>query len=174
MEGEDMMHDEMMHDEMMHDDMMHDGHHEKGEMDWDNVDIEQLDKNAAKEIARGEVDPMAGQLTFLLTAWGATIFTALDAFRYNKLEDVWCKANSAYEMGVADKNFCNAKTIGYYGNLAVWGILAITQTLSTLGIAAEINLMAWMYGQAVFGLIMLIDHGLRFMAFNTAHTKCND
>lgn len=177
MDGTAMDHDDMDHDDMMHEDMdwdMHDGHREREEMDWENVDMDDLDERAAKSILMGEVNPMMGNLTFLMTAWGAVLGTAINAFRYRQPEDLYCIVGGTIEKGVGNTNLCTARQIYYYGNLGVWGALAITQTLSTLGIAAELNLTAWMYGHLILGLVMLAEHVLLLMSYDAAHKKCED
>ncbi len=51
-----------------------------------------------------------------------------------------------------------------------WSLVSITQILSVAGIAADINLMVWMYGGAAGGVINLIASLIQMYAYDLMYT----
>ena len=98
---------------------------------------------------------MEANITFLMVALGSFVHTALRMFRYRSDADYYIygalitnKITNYWEM---------LNMAGGYWMLVLSGILTITQILSMVGVAAEINVMAWMYlglADTVIGLIL--------------------
>ena len=62
-----------------------------------------------------------------------------------------------------------------YGQLAVWGVAAITQFLAVFGIANELNLMTWFIGVgAIGGLSNMVYSAMLFMAYEKNHQASQD
>ncbi len=51
-----------------------------------------------------------------------------------------------------------------------WSVVSITQILSVAGIAADVNLMVWMYGSAAGGVISLIVGLIQMYAYDLMYT----
>ena len=98
---------------------------------------------------------MEANITFLMVVLGTFVHTALRMFRYRSDADYYIygalitnKITNYWEM---------LNMAGGYWMLVLSGILTITQILSMVGVAAEINVMAWMYlglADTVIGLIL--------------------
>ena len=64
-----------------------------------------------------------------------------------------------------------SRDIGGYAGLAFWSVASLTQILSIFGVAADINVMVWMYGGAVGGLVGLVAHFIAMYAYDQLYTK---
>ena len=94
---------------------------------------------------------MEAQVTFLLTALSLTVHAALAQFRYRAGGTYYAAGDALSTNWWQHLNTAwNLFTIGFMGTATV------TQLLSMLGIAAEVNVMVWMYGSLIntgFGLL---------------------
>jgi len=95
---------------------------------------------------------MEAQATFLLTALSLTVHAALAQFRYRGDSSTYYAAGDALSTNWWQhlNTAWNLFTIGFMGTAT------ITQLLSMLGVAAEANVMVWMYGSlanSAFGLL---------------------
>lgn len=117
-----------------------------------------------------ELDPMSGQITYTLVALGAVVSAAMDLFRY--------RPSTFYDSydTVSDTNWWKyANLVGSYAGLTLGSVAFITQVLSIFGIAAEINIMVWMYGVSLGGLIIgMITGALRLWAYEQAWSSAED
>ncbi len=88
--------------------------------------------NIAKALA---MDPMTGNVTYLMVALFSTVITSMNLFRYKTsdaslaLGDIAGKSNG-YKTGLY---------IHLISELTVWSVSLITQLLSMFGIANDIN-----------------------------------
>lgn len=104
-----------------------------------------------------DMDIMKSQMVFLMTAVSATMHAALRTFRYRSADAYYNDGDSL------STNYWKMLVQGAdYFAMVFMGIASITQLLSMLGIAAEINLMVWMYGGMVDMVVSLI-WGLVYM-----------
>ena len=110
-------------------------------------------------------DPMMGQITYTMVAVSAATATAFDLFRYNPASaDIWTEWTTA---GLTGTNFTKlSRDIGGYAGLAFWSVASLTQILSIFGVAADINVMVWMYGGMVGGLVSLVAHFIAMWAYD--------
>lgn len=83
--------------------------------------------------------PMMGNLTYLHVAMWGVIHGGLELFRYHE--------DTHYDAGdVMSPNLWKLTgELTHYSHFAISLILTCTQILSMVGIAGEINIMAWMY-----------------------------
>lgn len=63
-----------------------------------------------------------------------------------------------------------ANSIRFYPSAVVWSVLTITQILSMVGVAGEINLMAWRYGVMVWMLVSMLAHAVNAIGYETAYS----
>ena len=115
------------------------------------------EKQVVEEVVDGEIDAdtegrmMEAQVTFLLTALSLTVHAALAQFRYRGGGTYYAAGDALSTNWWQHLNTAwNLFTIGFMGTATV------TQLLSMLGIAAEVNVMVWTYGSLVnagFGLV---------------------
>ena len=91
------------------------------------------------------------QVAYLFTALSLTLHSALTQFRYRT-------TSGYYDAGDAlSTNYWELLNMaGNYFTIAWMGAATITQLLSMLGIAAEINVMVWMYGGIVSMVVSFI------------------
>merc|ERR1712051_560963 len=111
---------------------------------------------------------MEAQLTFLFTAMVSTAYVALDLFRY--------RTGTFYDNGdVLGTNWWKlANQIGGYATMAIGSVMTVTQLLSMFGIAADVNLMVWMYGGMAGSIVSMIAHGMLFRAYDRSYSVKSD
>ena len=113
---------------------------------------------------------MEAQVTFLLTALSLTVRSALQQFRYRSDTTTYYAAGDALSPNYWQYlvTLWNVFTIGFMG------IATVTQLLSMLGIAAEINVMVWMYGGLVNSVVGLISGLVAMYAYDAYWTVSED
>lgn len=99
---------------------------------------------------------MQANLTFLFTALGVSVGSALQLFRYRSDEDFYLIG----EQLTSGNTWKWANLLQDYSMLALGGIAFITQLLSMFGIANEINLLVWMWGLGFVGMLVEAVAGL--------------
>ena len=114
----------------------------------ENQVVDDVDKEIDADMERRM---MEAQVTFLLTALSLTVHAALAQFRYRAGSTYYAAGDALSTNWWQHLNTAwNLFTIGFMGTATV------TQLLSMLGIAAEVNVMVWMYGSLIntgFGLL---------------------
>jgi len=78
---------------------------EEPAMDWD---MDKVNAMAEENIAMGEVNPMQGNMVYLITALSSAFGYGLHLFRYGWLND-YCEADNAYETLLSNTNACLAQ-----------------------------------------------------------------
>ena len=124
-----------------------DGNHDGDESDYDDDDM--------------MGGAMKANMTFLLTAISGAVVPAAWVFRYRTAEAtaaIGTVASTTNYWELLD-NFAN------YPMIALHVVLSITQLLSMLGIAVEVNMMAW----HVVGMLDMVLSTLYFFGFIGAH-----
>lgn len=154
--------------------------HDMGDMDYSMRDEKEIEwiLNA---------NPMAGNLVATLVSWSAFTRYLLEVVMYSDLlfwefdNDLgYFKTYYDYTTETASTSSGSTDYLGMavklraYSGVALWGVLAITQLLSSLGIMASINMMTWGYGMPVMGLICLVESILLLLGFNGADADFND
>ena len=114
------------------------------------------------------MDAMMGNLTYLHVAMGGMIHMGLELFRYQE--------DNLYDNGdYASTNLWKMSSqLVDYSCFAISSVLFVTQLLSMLGIAGEINIMAWMYGHAIEMIIGMIVQLVRLYAYDAAWSYSKD
>ena len=109
------------------------------------------------------------QVAYLMTAMSLTLHAALVQFRYRS-SDTYYDAGDALTTNYWEllNMLWNYFTIGWMG------IATITQLLSMLGIAAEINLMVWMYGGIVNMVVSFISSLVAMYAYDAYWQMADD
>ena len=112
---------------------------------------------------------MQAQVAYLMTAMSLTVHAALVQFRYRS-SDTFYDAGDALTTNYWEllNMLWNYFTIGWMG------IATITQLLSMLGIAAEINLMVWMYGGIVNMVVSFISGLVAMYAYDAYWSVSED
>lgn len=103
-----------------------------------------------KEEMHMEGNPMMGNLTYLHVALASTIHAGLELFVYHEDDE--------YDDGdVLGTNYWKyLSSLHHYSHFGIMSILTCTQILSMVGIAGEINIMAWMFAEMIEMVIQLI------------------
>ena len=113
---------------------------------------------------------MQANVTYLLTAMSLTAHAALQQFRYRSSDTYYSAGDS-----LGSQNFWQLlNNVWNYFTIAYMGIASLTQLLSMLGIAAEINVMVWMYGSMVDGVIALVTSLVAMYAYDAYWTVSQD
>ena len=118
---------------------------------------------------------MEAQVAFLGMALGNAATLGLNLFRYRAagLTTYYDNGTTAWSGGTNWWKLAS-QTMAYV-NLAVWGVAALTQLLATFGIMTDINLLVWMYGVFLVGMISTAITGLLYgYAFDSAWTNYYD
>lgn len=108
-----------------------------------------------------EMDPAMGQLVWTVVALSNAAGWSMDAFRYRNLfnDDFYSDSN-------ADNGLYRiAQQILHLTAVSFWGIVSLTQLLTYLGSAVELNLMAWGYGSMILGLAYIVSAGLAYYSY---------
>ena len=98
---------------------------------------------------------MEANITFLMVVLGSLVHISLRMDRYRSAENYYIYGELTTNKMTNYWSLLNM--VGGYWVLVLTGILTITQILSMVGVAAEINVMAWMYlglADMVIGLIL--------------------
>lgn len=104
---------------------------------------------------------MKANVAFLLTAISGVVAPALWMFRYRSaIDTVGDTASSTNYFKMLDY-------LGNYPTLALHLVLSVTQLLSMLGIAGEVNLMAW----SLASMIHMVVGTVYFLGFLFAHNQ---
>ena len=114
---------------------------------------------------------MEAQLAFLGLAIGNTAEIAMNLFKYRSSSTYYNNGDTAM-----DTNWWKlaSQTVNYV-SLGVWGLAALTQLLATFGVAADLNLLVWMYVVFFLGMFAAAATGTFYsLAYDTAYTKIND
>ena len=135
----------------------------------DDPNCQPVDGGKMGGMKMDDMEIMKSQMVFLMTAVSATMHAALRTFRYRN------DAMTYYTDGDSlSTNYWKMLVQGAdYFAMVFMGIASITQLLSMLGIAAEINLMVWMYGGMVDMVVSLI-WGLAYMYAVEAYWSDSD
>lgn len=109
-----------------------------------------------------------------MIAFGAATMAALRAFRYNSETGYF--AGGAYTVANVDKKTNYWKTadpLMNYTMMAVWGLAGLTQILSMLGIAVEINLIVWfLVVPYIAGPVGMVYNIMMFLGLEGNHSEC--
>ena len=113
---------------------------------------------------------MQANVTYLLTALSLTVHAALQQFRYRSSDTYYSAGDSLGSQNFWQllNNTWNLFTIGFMG------IATLTQLLSMLGIAAEINVMVWMYGGMIDMVVGLVTSLVAMYAYDAYWTVSQD
>ena len=111
--------------------------------------------------------PMAGNLAYLSVGLINAAELGLALFRYSEKDQY-----KAGEIKPGQTNWLElSSTLNNYGFFAVFSVLTVTQLLATLGIAVDINMMAWDYLWGWGGLVLAMTvYLLRFLGINDAYS----
>lgn len=108
-----------------------------------------------------------------MVAVGAATVTAFELFRYNPSSAaIWGEWATA---GLSTTNLTKlSRDIAGYAGLAFWSVASLTQILSIFNVAADINMMVWMYGGMVGGLVGLCAHFIAMYAYDQLYAVSVD
>ena len=97
-------------------------------------------------------DPAGGQLAYTMVALVSALSWAGDAFRYRDLFN-----DDYYNDDVTNGKYWRlGQQIIHFSAIGFWSTVTITQLLTYLGMAAELNMAAWWYGSMITGLAYMI------------------
>jgi hypothetical protein len=118
------------------------------------------------------LDPFHGQLAYTMVSTMSVAHLALEIFKWHHLDtydtDEWKDSQQGTNYYLYNRQ------ITYYGGLAIWSVLAVTQMLSNFGIMTDINLMAWTFGGMIGGLLMLVANIIGLYGYEKMYTVEND
>jgi hypothetical protein len=162
-----------------------DGHMEGDGQDHGDMDYSVRDEKEIEWILNA--NPMAGNLVATIVSWSAFTRYLLEVVMYSDMlmfdhddDSGLYKAYYDYTTETANTSSGStdylgmAKNIRTYSGVAMFGVLAITQLLSSFGILASINMMTWGYGMPVMGLLCLVENILLLLGFNGAYSDWDD
>ena len=116
-----------------------------------------------------EMDMWRAQMTFLMTALGLTTKALLQQYRYRS-DSTYYDAGDA----ISTNYWQYLNDLWNYFTIAFMGVASITQLLSMLGIAAEINVMVWMYGGLADMVVSLVSMLVGMYAYDAYWTVSED
>lgn len=98
-----------------------------------------------------EGNPMMGNLTYLQVALFSTLHAGAELFLWHEDDE--------YTAGdvLGTNTWKLLSELHHYSHFGIMSILTITQILSMVGVAGEINIMAWAYAEMIemiLGLVM--------------------
>lgn len=111
-------------------------------------------------------NPMQGQITYLVVAATIAVRAGLNHFRYNAEKDhykLW------EHVSYGTNWFKWANDLHDWAALVIGSIAFISQLLSMFGVLTSVNVMIWMYGVRMGGMLfMAFSSALRFWAMEMA------
>ena len=134
-------------------------------MDHDDHDEEMHDDHSS-DMMHGS--PMMGNLTYLHVAFFSALHGFLELFVYHGAHD------DAADVLPIPALFEGLEMLHHYAHFGLMSILTVTQILSMLGIAVEINIMAWMYAEMIEHIVQLILKVGFMVVYDQAYTIMND
>lgn len=127
---------------------------------------EDWDKSAEKMM-----NPLMGQIAFLLMAVFKTYNSSMKLFRYRSASGFY----DAGKMGSKTNFWQIANLVGDYSQLAIFGVAAVTQILSMAGLFSSINYTVWKYGIiGWYPMIQSVVWFLRFFAYEQEYSNKTD
>jgi len=145
-------------------------------MDWD-MTPSQMWMKAGKLMEFTSINPLMGELTYLMVAIGVTTKYALDLFRYNSAsndDDDYYDNFLTGDKPDSTNWYKTGELIQKYTWLGVFGIAAITQILAGLGIAPFVNMLVWGYGVMLLGsLASFLGMIFKFIGYDTGYANRN-
>lgn len=114
------------------------------------------------------MNPMMGNLTYLHVALMSAVHGGLELFVYHD--------DTEYDDGdVLTTNYWKyLAELHHYSHFGIMSILTVTQILSMVGVAGEINIMAWMYMEMVEAVIALVLHIGNMYVYELAYSYTQD
>jgi hypothetical protein len=115
-----------------------------------------------------EVNPLMGNISYLLTALGITSMAASQLFRYRSADNYYDRTNwqSTNYWKLADQ-------VKLYSMLGLGSVLSVTQILSMLGIAVAINMLAWMLVFPLVAIAVGLTYDiLMFIGYENSYSVC--
>ena len=115
-----------------------------------------------------EENGMQGNLTYLHVALFGFIHGGLELFRYHD--------DTEYDNGdfMSTNIWEMAGQLHHYSHFGIMGLLTVTQILSMVGVAGEINIMAWMYMEMLEMVLGLVVKLMRMYVYESAYSTVND
>ena len=94
--------------------------------------------------------------------------TLLSVFRYHN--------ETEYDDGdfMSTNIWKYAGELHHYSHFGIMGLLTVTQILSMVGVAGEINIMAWMYMEMLEMVLGLVVKLMRMYVYESAYSTSND
>lgn len=150
-------------------DDMDQGKADGGDMDYD---MDHGKDGGKMKMPKEHLDAFHGQLAYTMVATMSAAHYAIEIFKWHHLDDYNTDAWKNAQGGT--NYYLYNRQIGYYGGLAIWSILSVTQLLSNFGIMSDINMMAWGYAGMIGGLLMLVGNIIGIYAYEQLYTVEND
>lgn len=115
-----------------------------------------------------EENGMQGNLAYLHVALFGFIHGGLELFRYHE--------ETEYDNGdfMSTNIWKYAGELHHYSHFGIMGLLTVTQILSMVGVAGEINIMAWMYMEMLEMVLGLVVKLMRMYVYESAYSTSND
>ena len=111
-----------------------------------------------------EENGMQGNLAYLHVALFGFIHGGLELFRYHD--------ENEYDDGdfMSTNIWKYAGELHHYSHFGIMGLLTVTQILSMVGVAGEINIMAWMYMEMLEMVLGLVVKLMSMYVYESAYS----
>ena len=115
-----------------------------------------------------EGSPLMGNLTYLQVALFSAIHAGAELFLYHEDDE--------YDAGevLGTNTWKYLSELHHYSHFGIMSILAITQILSMVGVAGEINIMAWAYAEMIEMVLQLVMKIGNMYTYEMAYQKKED
>lgn len=113
---------------------------------------------------------MMANVKFLMTSGFTALGASLTYLRYRS-------DSTFYDLGdtyLSTNYWEQANMVRHPTRMLIFGILFILQLLSMLGIAVDINMMAWHYLMPVWMITNMVANVLEFLAYDGLYSKYNE
>jgi len=142
-----------------------------GDKPTDPTDMNKMD-GGDDHMMMDKADPLMGQLTFLGVALSHSIWAGANLFKYHHSDSYYSNGDL---MTAGTTNYWKiGEELHEYAGLTIFGVISITQLLSTLGMFTEINMMAWAYGVMAYTIISMIADLILLWGKDVAFGKAED
>lgn len=134
-------------------------------IDGGNENMDDMDMDYPPKM---EENGMQGNLAYLHVALFGLIHGGLELFRYHD--------DTEYDNGdfMSTNIWKYAGELHHYSHFGIMGLLTVTQILSMVGVAGEINIMAWMYMEMLEMVLGLVVKLMRMYVYESAYSTVND
>jgi len=116
----------------------------------------------------GHLNPNLANAQYLMVAGYMAMRSSLMFFRYRADSMEYYKYGDQY-IGTDVPNYWKmANSVRLPACVSIFGILFVLQALSMVGVANEINMLAWMYLVPLWMILNWVAHAIQFLGYDSS------